>query len=185
MTEHIPGPSPSPSPRHGPATTSPAPPPIWPRTWSSTAPVATVGARANLEGLTPFAQRTTGMRIIAALDDYDQALIMYEVTIGPSVTVTCAQHLTIRDGKIQADRLTFDAAAARAAQTPRRQPTSHPAPPDAFLVLQPQGEDRVMSLARGAASPLGWIATVRQHCGPAVPAVVTFNRPASQMEATT
>jgi hypothetical protein len=58
-----------------------------------------VGARAYLEGLTPFAQRTTGMRIIAALDDDDQALIMYEVTIGPSVTVTCAEHLTIRDGE--------------------------------------------------------------------------------------
>jgi hypothetical protein len=34
------------------------------------------------------------MRIIAALDDDDQALVMYEVTIGPSVTVTCAEHLT-------------------------------------------------------------------------------------------
>ena len=40
---------------------------------------------------------------------------MCEVTIGPSVMVTCAEHLTIRDGKIQADRLTFDTAAARAA----------------------------------------------------------------------
>jgi len=40
---------------------------------------------------------------------------MYELTIGPPVMVTCAEHLTIRDGKIQADRLTFDTAAARAA----------------------------------------------------------------------
>lgn len=31
---------------------------------------------------------------------YDEA-ISYEVTIGPSVTVTCAEHLTIRDGKIR------------------------------------------------------------------------------------
>lgn len=76
------------------------------------------GTNAYLEVLTPFAQRVTGMRIIAALGDNDQALIMYEVTIGPSVTVTCAEHLTIRDGKIQADRLTFDTAAARAAQAP-------------------------------------------------------------------
>jgi hypothetical protein len=29
--------------------------------------------------------------------------------------VTCAEHLTIRDGTIQADRLTFDTVAARAA----------------------------------------------------------------------
>lgn len=74
------------------------------------------GAKAYLEGLTPFAQGVTGMRIIAALGDDHQALIMYEVTIGPSVTVTCAEHLTIRGGKIQADRLTFDTAAAGAAQ---------------------------------------------------------------------
>jgi hypothetical protein len=44
---------------------------------------------------------------------------MYEVTIGQSVTVTCAEHLTIRDGRFQADRLTFDTAAARPAQTPQ------------------------------------------------------------------
>jgi ApbE superfamily uncharacterized protein (UPF0280 family) len=75
-----------------------------------------VRARAYLEGLTPFAQRTTGMRIIAALDDDDQALIMYEVTIGPSVTVTCAEHLTIRDGKIQA----ADAVAAALPNASRR-----------------------------------------------------------------
>jgi hypothetical protein len=43
-----------------------------------------VGARVYLEGLTSFAQRITGMWIIAALDDDDKALIMCEVTIGPS-----------------------------------------------------------------------------------------------------
>jgi hypothetical protein len=37
-----------------------------------------------------------------------------EATIGPSVTVTCAEHLTIRDGEVQADRLTFDPPAAPA-----------------------------------------------------------------------
>jgi hypothetical protein len=87
-----------------------------------------VGARAYLEGLTPSAQRTTGMRIIAALDDEDQALIMHEVTIGPSVTVTCAEHLTIRDGKIQADRLTFDTLQPALPRPRRRQPSSYPAP---------------------------------------------------------
>jgi hypothetical protein len=40
-----------------------------------------VGARALSRGPDPFAQRITGVRIIAALDD-DQALVMYGVTIG-------------------------------------------------------------------------------------------------------
>ena len=77
------------------------------------------------------------MRIIAALDDDDQALVMYEVTIGPSVTVTCAEHLTIRDGTIQADRPTFDTVAPALPRPRRRQPSSHQPPPDAVLVLQP------------------------------------------------
>jgi hypothetical protein len=40
------------------------------------------GGHGLSRGPDPFAQRTTGMRIIAALDDDDQALVMYEVTIG-------------------------------------------------------------------------------------------------------
>jgi hypothetical protein len=146
---------------------------------------ATRWARAYLEGLTPFAQHTTGMRIIAALDDDDQALVMYEVIIGPSVTVTCAEHLPIRDGTIQADRLTFDTVAARAAQTPQAAAELPPGPRPTPSWYSSRSEERVMSLARGGSVTAGWIATVRQHCGPAVPAVVTFNRPASQMEATT
>jgi hypothetical protein len=35
------------------------------------------------------------------------------VTTESSVTVTCAERLITRDGKVQADRLTFDPPAAR------------------------------------------------------------------------
>jgi SnoaL-like domain len=64
------------------------------------------GAQAYMEGLNGFAQRVIGMQMLAALGDDTQALIMYEVTT-PAGTLTCAEHLTIRGGKIQTDRLTF------------------------------------------------------------------------------
>lgn len=74
------------------------------------------GAKAYMEGLMAFAQALTGMKILAALGDDAQALIMYEVTTGPFGTLTCAEQLTIRDGKIQTDKLTFDTYAVRKAQ---------------------------------------------------------------------
>jgi hypothetical protein len=64
------------------------------------------GKQAYLEGLNAFAQRVSGMTMLAALGDDTQALIMYDVTT-PAGTLTCAEHLTYRDGKIQTDRLTF------------------------------------------------------------------------------
>jgi SnoaL-like domain len=75
----------------------------------------TAGADAYVEGLAAFARAVTGMRVVAALGDDHQALIMYEVDTAPFGTLTCAEHLTIRDGKIHADRLTFDTAAVRKA----------------------------------------------------------------------
>ena len=74
------------------------------------------GAKDYLQGLTAFAQTVTGLKILAVLGDDAQALIMYEVTTGPFGTLTCAEHLTVRDGKIQTDRLTFDTYAVRKAQ---------------------------------------------------------------------
>jgi hypothetical protein len=66
------------------------------------------GKTAYLEGLNGFAQRVTGVTLLAALGDDRQALIMYEVTT-PAGPLTCAEHLTVCDGKIQTDRLTFAA----------------------------------------------------------------------------
>ncbi len=64
------------------------------------------GKTAYMEGLNGFANTVSGMKMLAALGDDTQALIMYEV-ITPAGPMTCAEHLTFRDGKIQTDRLTF------------------------------------------------------------------------------
>ncbi|MDQ3929174.1 MAG: nuclear transport factor 2 family protein [Chloroflexota bacterium] len=74
------------------------------------------GIEEYLTGLAAFARAVTGMRVLAALGDDEQALIMYEVTTGPFGTLTCAEHLTFRNGKIVADRLTFDTYAVRMTQ---------------------------------------------------------------------
>ncbi|MDQ3931195.1 MAG: nuclear transport factor 2 family protein, partial [Chloroflexota bacterium] len=73
------------------------------------------GIQEYLSGLAAFARAVTGMRVLAALGDDHQALIMYEVSTAPFGTLTCAEHLTIRNGKIVADRLTFDTYAVRMA----------------------------------------------------------------------
>jgi hypothetical protein len=88
----------------------------------------TVGAEAYTQGVVTFARAVTGLTILAAFGDDTQALIMYEVTTSPFGALTCAELLTIRDGKIQADRLTFDTykvrqAAAGQAPTPSSPPT--------------------------------------------------------------
>jgi hypothetical protein len=64
------------------------------------------GKPAYLEGLDGFARSVGGVRWVAVLGDDAQALIMYEVTT-PAGTLTCAEHLTFRDGKVATDRLTF------------------------------------------------------------------------------
>jgi hypothetical protein len=46
--------------------------------------------------------------VIAAFGDNEQALLMYDLATRSAGTLTCAKHLTIRDGKIRRDRLTFD-----------------------------------------------------------------------------
>ncbi|HEV2460210.1 MAG TPA: nuclear transport factor 2 family protein [Ktedonobacterales bacterium] len=66
-----------------------------------------VGADAYLKGLQAFASTVSGLKLLAALGDDTQALIMYEVTT-PAGTLTCAEHLTFTvGGTIQTDRLTF------------------------------------------------------------------------------
>ena len=64
------------------------------------------GKPAYLEGLNAFARSVSGMKMVAALGDDRQALIMY-VLATPRGTLICAEHHTFRDGKIQTDRLTF------------------------------------------------------------------------------
>ena len=79
------------------------------------------GAEAYLAGLATFARAVAGMRIVAALGDDEQSLVMYEVTTGPFGTLRCAERFTVTDGKIRTDTLTFDTypvRSAAAAQAP-------------------------------------------------------------------
>jgi hypothetical protein len=95
-------------------------------------------ARAYIEGLSAFARHVTGMKVLAALGDDEQALIMYDVTTGHersgAGTLTCAEHLTVREGKIERDKLTFDTYPVRKAQG-----MSAAGPGHAPAQLQPPG----------------------------------------------
>lgn len=81
------------------------------------------GKQAYMAGLTPFARNTTGLNILAAFGDDSQALIMYEAATATSGTLTCAELLTFRDGKIVADRLTFDTFPVRGSAGAGQPPT--------------------------------------------------------------
>lgn len=74
-----------------------------------------VGDEAYMEALTRFANTVTGLKILAAFGDDHQALIMYEVTTVPFGPIPSAELLTVKDGKIQADRLIFDTYKMRSA----------------------------------------------------------------------
>jgi len=68
----------------------------------------TTGIDAYMQGLSAFAPVVTGMQIIAAFGDDTRALIMYDLATAPFGTLRTAELLTVKDGKIQADKLTFD-----------------------------------------------------------------------------
>lgn len=69
----------------------------------------------SLRGLTT-ALAVTGARVVAAFGDDAQALIMYELLTDRFGALTCAKLLTVRDGKIASDRLTFDSYEVRKGQ---------------------------------------------------------------------
>ncbi|MDQ2827198.1 MAG: nuclear transport factor 2 family protein [Actinomycetota bacterium] len=77
------------------------------------------GAGAYLEALDRFAQAVTGLDIVAAFGDDDQAVILYRVRTGPFGTLACGERVTVREGKIETDLLAFDTFAIRTAQAPR------------------------------------------------------------------
>lgn len=65
------------------------------------------GIEAYIAGLNAFASAVTGLQILAIHGDEHQAIIMYEVTMGPGSIVRGAELLTFRDGKIAEDNLVF------------------------------------------------------------------------------
>jgi limonene-1,2-epoxide hydrolase len=74
------------------------------------------GADAYVQALDRFAQAVTGLDIVAAFGDDEQAVIMYRVSTGPFGTLACGERVTVRQGKIETDLLAFDTFAIRSAQ---------------------------------------------------------------------
>lgn len=85
------------------------------------------GAEAYMAGLAAFAPAATGMQVVAAFGDDDQALIMYELSTGPFGSLRCAERFTVRDGKIRTDELTFDSYPIRQARAAQAAPAAMPA----------------------------------------------------------
>jgi hypothetical protein len=90
-----------------------------------------VGKQAYIEALAKFAQAVTGVTILAAFGDDSLALIMYDLATGPFGTLTSAELLTFREGKIAADKLTFDTFPIRGAGAGTGASGQPPAPPAA------------------------------------------------------
>lgn len=61
------------------------------------------GKEGYLAGLTNFARAVQSATILAASGDADRAIILYDL-VTPGGTVSCAEMLTFRDGKIVDDR---------------------------------------------------------------------------------
>jgi hypothetical protein len=76
----------------------------------------TQGIDPYLKGLTGLSQTVKDFKLIAAFGDEQQALLMYDLITEPYGTLTCAKQLTVRDGKITRDKLTFDSHQIRAAK---------------------------------------------------------------------
>jgi hypothetical protein len=76
----------------------------------------TTGAKVYFEGLSGLAKTVKSVKVIAAYGDESHALIMYDLQTEPFGTLTCAKHFTVRDGKIQRDKLTFDSHLIRKTQ---------------------------------------------------------------------
>lgn len=68
------------------------------------------GKTAYIESLKGLVRNLaiTGVRVVAAFGDATQALIMYELLTDRFGALTCAKLLTVRNGEILSDRLTFD-----------------------------------------------------------------------------
>jgi hypothetical protein len=72
-------------------------------------PMATVqGADDYIASLEKLQENVRGARIIAAFGDDDSALLMYDLITKTAGPITCAKLLTIKQGRIIADKLTFD-----------------------------------------------------------------------------
>lgn len=65
------------------------------------------GAVQVLEAIRQFAETVTGVRVIAALGDDTQAMVLYDVETGSTGTLRVADHFVVRDGRITANLAVF------------------------------------------------------------------------------
>ena len=86
----------------------------------------TTGKQAYMEGLAAFARTVTGGQILAAFGDDAQALIMCDLTTAPFGVLRTAELLSVRDGQIHDDKLTFDTYRLRQAEAGQAAPSSTP-----------------------------------------------------------
>jgi len=77
----------------------------------------TAGAAAYQQAVGSFAELVSGVEIIAAAGDDEQAKILYDMATVPFGTLKAAEYLVIRGGKITTDLLVFDTHELRKAQT--------------------------------------------------------------------
>lgn len=77
------------------------------------------GAEAVVDAISGFSELVTELKILAATGDDQQAVVMYEMVTEAFGTLRAAEHLIVRDGKIQASKLVFDTHEVRKATTPR------------------------------------------------------------------
>ncbi|WP_238361895.1 nuclear transport factor 2 family protein [Actinopolymorpha pittospori] len=66
------------------------------------------GAESFLQAVGQFAQAVTGVRIVSALGDDREAMIMYDMETGPFGTLRSVDRIVVQDGKIISDILVFD-----------------------------------------------------------------------------
>lgn len=75
-------------------------------------------------GLATWAKTVTGIRIVAAFGDHEQALVMYELDTRPFGTLPTASRFTVKDGKIQTETTLFDPTPIHAARAAAQAPSS-------------------------------------------------------------
>jgi len=70
-----------------------------------------------IQALARFAERVTGpMHVIAEFADDEHVLMLYDIPTAPFGRVRSCDYFVIKDGKIQANKLLFDASPFRQAQ---------------------------------------------------------------------
>ncbi|HEY7200463.1 MAG TPA: nuclear transport factor 2 family protein [Candidatus Dormibacteraeota bacterium] len=67
------------------------------------------GREAFMAGLGRFVDSLApGWRRIAAMADEEGVLVLFEVSTPGGATIRCADHFTVRGGRIQSDTMVFD-----------------------------------------------------------------------------